>query len=302
MRNAASPVEETEPARQAPAGRSPAGTPGHRAAPRRTIGTRIRERITPRALIIGAGNVAVLVLLTLSWQVFAGRPGEGLAIVDEFYVGRPGEAWNEFLGWVEDGSLFTNAAITLREMLYGFLIGCVLGVVVGFALGLSNILGDILRPLVMAANTIPKLALAPMLIMWFGIGEASKVAVAALLVFFLVFNNTYQGVREVDRHLVDALKVLGASKALIVWRVTVPASLVWVVAGMRTSVPYAFLGAVVGEMMAAQDGLGTLIQKSSNAFQPSAMVAAILVLIVMALLLNAVISILERVLLRWRNV
>ncbi|MEU3168604.1 ABC transporter permease [Streptosporangium sp. NPDC006930] len=300
MKGRVAPVEEAEPAR-APAGRPPAAEPG-KLSQRRTIGTRVRERITPRALIVGAGNIGVLALLILAWQVFAGRPGEGLAIVDEFYVGRPGEAWAAFVGWVEDGTLLTNTIITLRETLYGFAIGCSLGVVAGFALGLSNILGDILRPLVMAANTIPKLALAPMLIMWFGIGEASKVAVAALLVFFLVFNNTYQGVREVDQHLVNALKMLGASRMLILRRVTIPSSLVWVVTSMRISVPYAFLGAVVGEMMAAQDGLGTLIQKSSNAFQPSAMVAAILVLIVMALILNAVISVLERVLLRWRYV
>lgn len=255
---------------------------------------------TTRNVLITGAQIATMVILILAWDLFAGPPGGRWTLVDQFYVGQPGEAWQAIKDWTADGTLKTHAIVTLRETIYGFVIGCVSGVAIGFLLAVNAHVGRVFYPLVMAANTVPKLALAPMLIMWFGIGEPSKIATAALLVFFLVFINTFQGVREVDQQLVNALKVIGAGRATILRRVTVPSSLVWVVTGMRTSVPYAFLGAVVGEMMAAQNGLGTLIQRSSNAFQPSMMMAAIIVLIAFALLLNAVIGILERIVLRWK--
>lgn len=270
------------------------------AAPSQPPSAKLRKLAAPGNLALVAAQVGVVVALVLAWDVFAGTPGEPFVIVDEFNVGRPGEAWDAIVRWLGDGTLATHATVTLRETLYGFVIGCVSGVVVGFLLAVNEHVGRIFRPLVMAANTVPKLALAPMLIMWFGIGEASKVATAALLVFFLVFLNTFQGVREVDPHLIDALRVMGASRFMIMVRVIVPSSLVWVVSGMRTSVPYAFLGAVVGEMMAAQNGLGTLILRSSNSFQPSQMMAAIIVLVVFALALNVLIGLVERVVLRWK--
>jgi NitT/TauT family transport system permease protein len=265
-----------------------------------TLSTKLRKLTRPGNLIVLGAQIGVVVALVVGWAVFAGPPGEPFVVVDEFFVGQPGEAWSAIVTWLGDGTLATHATVTLRETIYGFVIGCGSGIAIGFALAVNEHVGRVFRPLVMAANTIPKLALVPMLIMWFGIGEPSKIATAALLVFFLVFLNTFQGVREVDPHLINALKVTGASTFMIVRRVTIPSSLVWVVSGMRISVPYAFLGAVVGEMMAAQNGLGTLIQRSSNAFQPSQMMAAIVVLIAFALTLNVLITVLERVVLRWK--
>lgn len=265
-----------------------------------TISAKLRKWMSPNHLLVLAAQIAVVILLVIAWNVLAGRPGDRFVIVDEFYVGQPGEAWDAIVQWTRDGTLKLHAMVTLRETIYGFAIGCALGVIVGFLLAVNEQVGRVFRPLVMAANTIPKLALAPMLIMWFGIGEPSKIATAALLVFFLVFLNTFQGVREVDQQLVNGLRVIGASRFMIVRRVIIPSSLVWVVSGMRISIPYAFLGAVVGEMMAAQNGLGTLIQRASNSFQPSQMMAAILVLVAFALVLNALVSAFERIVLRWK--
>lgn len=264
-------------------------------SPRRSARS-IRKRLP-----VFAGQLAVFVALALFWQFCVGRPGEPWVLVDEFYVGRPAKAWDAIVRWNSDGTLSRYTLVTLKEMLWGFAFGCLGGMAVGFVLGLNEYLAKVLTPFIAMANTVPKLALAPLLIMWFGFESASKIALSALLVFFIVFTNTFAGVRDVDQNLINVMRVMGAGRTRIHWQVTLPSALVWVVASLRLAVPYAFLGAVVGQMLAAQEGLGVLIARAGAQFNPSALMGAIVVLAVMAWFIDLFVTALERRLLRWKD-
>lgn len=251
-------------------------------------------------LPVWAARIGILVAGLLLWELGSGDPNEG-ALLDEFMVGRPTEAWDTLVGWVNEGILLEASLVTLTETLIGFAIGAVAGMIVGILLGASPRLSDIFFPFVIAAYSAPRLALAPLLILWFGLGMASKVVLASILVFFLVFFSTYAGVRQVDRDLINVLRVVDASRWTIHRVVTLPSAAAHVITGIRMSVSYAFVGAVVGELMAGNTGLGALIAQEASAFNPSGIFASIAVLIVMALLLQMVVTWLERRALRWQT-
>ncbi len=184
----------------------------------------------------------------------------------------------------------------------GFIIGSVIGAVLGVWLGISAIAARLLNPYLNALNALPKVALAPLFVLWFGLGIESKIALAAVLVLFLVFLNTYAGVREVDQDLIDAARLMRATRVQVIVKVIVPSAMSWVFAGLKISVPYALIGAVLGEMIAANRGLGYLVQFSGAQFDTAGVFAVLLVIAVIAVALNFIVELVQHRIEHWRMV
>jgi NitT/TauT family transport system permease protein len=266
-----------------------------------TAGRGSRRPNDPRRWIVNIARIALPVGLLAAWELAAGDPAtDPGALIDSFYVSKPSEIWAALVGWVEDGVLLESVLATVTAMLYGFAVGASLGILVGIVLGSSPMLGDIFRPLIVALNAVPRLALVPLFILWFGFGLGSKVALVALIVFFLVFYSTYEGVRDVEQRLIDVLKVMNASRLTLQMKVRIPSAATWIIQGLRVSVPYALVAAVTAEIIGANTGIGYLIQLSAGTFFTAGVFAGIFVLVVVSVLINALVTLLEKRLLRWK--
>jgi NitT/TauT family transport system permease protein len=232
--------------------------------------------------------------LLAAWEASSGR------LIDPFWVSRPSEIFKYLWGVFADGSIFGHLAITLYETFAGFFIGAASGIALGFFLARKEVLAQILDPYIVAFNGIPRIALAPLFIIWFGIGPNSKVILVVTVVFFLTFFNTYAGVKGVDIELKNILRVMGASERQILFKVTIPATVPWIATGLKISLPYAIVSAVVGEFIAASKGLGYLINYNTSLFSTTGALGGILILALVVVLCNEVISRAEAYLLRWR--
>ncbi len=234
-----------------------------------------------------------LILLSF-WEVSSGR------LIDPFWVSSPSKVFRYLYEVFADGSIFGHLGITLYETFAGFLIGSVLGIGLGFVLGRREVLAQILDPYVVAFNGIPRIALAPLFIIWFGIGPTSKVILVLSVVFFLTFFNTYAGVKGVESELKNILRIMGASERQILMKVTLPAIVPWITTGLKISLPYAIVAAVVGEFIAASKGLGYLINYNTSLFSTTGALGGILILALVVVACNEVINRAESYLLRWR--
>ncbi len=228
------------------------------------------------------------------WELSSGR------LIDPFWVSSPSAVFQCLWGVFADGSIFGHLAITLYETFAGFFIGAVSGIALGFLLARKEVLAQVLDPYIVAFNGIPRIALAPLFIIWFGIGPNSKVILVVTVVFFLTFFNTYAGVKGVDIELKNVLRVMGASERQILFKVTIPATVPWIATGLKISVPYALVAAVVGEFVAASKGLGYLINYNTSLFSTTGALGGILILALVVVVCNEVISRAEAYLLRWR--
>lgn len=245
--------------------------------------------------LVGLLRLGVLVVALVIWQVIAG------ALDIEFFISRPTDVWDQLVDWVTSGYLFDNLGVTLLATLYGFVLGAVAGIVVGFVLGLITILGRLLDPFVTAVYSLPKLALAPLFVLWFGIDLEMKVVLTAVIVFFLVFWNTYAGVRETDKDLVDVLRVMGAKRSDMIRKVVLPGSLTYIYVGLKLAIPYALTGAVVGELIASNKGIGFMLMSAAGAFNTAGVMAALVVLMVIATLMNTLLNVTESYVMRWKR-
>ncbi|HEY1266636.1 MAG TPA: ABC transporter permease [Candidatus Binatia bacterium] len=234
-----------------------------------------------------------LVLLAV-WEAASGR------LIDPFWVSRPSDIFKYLWGVFADGSIFGHLAITLYETFVGFFIGAASGIALGFFLARKEVLAQVLDPYIVAFNGIPRIALAPLFIIWFGIGPNSKVILVVTVVFFLTFFNTYAGVKGVDVELKNILRVMGASERQILFKVTIPATVPWIATGLKISLPYAIVSAVVGEFIAASKGLGYLINYNTSLFSTTGALGGILILALVVVICNEIISRAEAYLLRWR--
>ena len=190
--------------------------------------------------------------------------------------------------------------MTLRETFFGYVLGGLSGIAVGVVLARLEFVAQVLDPFIVAANGIPRVALAPLFIIWFGIGELSKIVLASTLTFFLTFYGTFSGLRAVEPAYQEIARVMGASERQIFFKVSLPAASPWIVSALKVGVPFSLIGAIIGEFMAASRGLGYMIQFSTNQFDTTAAVSGILVLMVCVMLFNGVLNRLERYVLRWR--
>lgn len=232
--------------------------------------------------------------LLVLWELSAGR------IIDPFWVSSPSRISLYLWEVTSDGSIFGHLAITLYETFVGFFIGAFAGIGLGFFLAGKETLAQVLDPYIVAFNGIPRIALAPLFIIWFGIGPSSKIVLVVLVVFFLTFFNTYSGVKGVDVELKNILRIMGATDRQILFKVTVPATIPWITTGLKMSVPYAIVGAVVGEFIAASAGLGYLINYNTALFFTTGALGGILVLALVVVICNEVINRAEAYFLRWR--
>jgi NitT/TauT family transport system permease protein len=252
--------------------------------------------------------IAMRILVAITtiglWEWIAG-PGiimGALEIkIDPFFISKPSAIVERLAEWVIAGTLWFHLWITLQEMISGFVLGAVAGIFVGFLLGKNEFLAQVLDPFIIAIYSLPKIALAPLVILWFGLDLTPKIVLAAIVVFFLVFYNAYTGVREVERELVDALRLMGASSMQILLKVELPSALTLIFLGLKMSVPYALIGAIVGEMMAANKGIGALLQNSAGQFDTAGVFASLLVLMIVSTILNEILQRSEGVVLRWKS-
>lgn len=241
-----------------------------------------------------ACRVAFGVGILLLWEVAAGR------WVDPFWFSSPRRIVQHLLQWGREGTLFPHLLVTLRETFLGFLLGSVAGILVGALLSRLHFVASVLDPFIVAANGIPRVALAPLFIIWFGIGELSKIVLASTLTFFITFYATFSGLRAVEPAYRDIARVMGASERQIFFKVNLPAASPWIVSALKVGVPFSLIGAIIGEFMAASRGLGYMIQFNTNQFDTTGAVSGILVLMVCVMLFNGALNRLERYALRWR--
>lgn len=246
-------------------------------------------------LRLWGARLALLAVFVGGWELASGR------IIDPFWVSAPSLVLERLWEWIASGMLWLHLGITLEESLAGFVSGAICGIGLGLLLGRHAFLARVLDPFILAIYSLPKVALAPLFILWFGIGLTPKVVMSGVIVFFLVFYNTYAGVREADQDLIDVVRLMRGRRMHVLRLVVIPSAMVWVFTGLRISVPYALIGAVVGEMMASNKGLGSLIEGSAGQFDTSGVFAALLVLTIISTLLNEGLNRMEAIVMRWKK-
>jgi NitT/TauT family transport system permease protein len=252
-----------------------------------------------RRLLVNGLRVLFLVVIIGGWQL-----ATSVGIVDKFFWGQPSGIWAQIVKWVTQGTaqgpLWLQIAVTLEETILGFVIGVVLGIIFGVILGRNQFLADILGPYIKAANSIPRVVLGSIFVIGLGLGIQSKVALAVVLVFFIVFFNAFQGVREADRNLLANARILGANQRQLTTEVILPSALTWIIASLHTSFSFALVGAVVGEFLGSTEGIGLMIQTAQGTFNANGVFAAMAILAVVALTMEALVTALENRLLHWR--
>lgn len=255
----------------------------------------IRRR---RSMII-ALRLAVLVVVLGGWELAA-----RFKVIDPFFYSMPSMIWAQIVEWMRDGTsqgpLWTQVLVTLEETVIGFLIGSVAGVVCGILLGRNKLLSDVFSLYIQIANSIPRVVLGSIFVIALGLGMASKVALAVVMVFFVVFGNAFQGVREADKYMIANAQILGASPRQLTMAVVIPSAMSWILASLHVSFGFALVGAVVGEFLGAKEGIGLLISTAQGAFNASGVFAAMIVLAVVALAADFLLSRIEKRLLKWR--
>lgn len=251
-----------------------------------------------KRLIIGL-RFAVLFIVLGGWEL-----ASSLKWIDPFFYSQPSLIWAQIVEWVRDGTsqgpLWMQVAVTLEETVIGFLIGSVAGVIAGILLGRNKLLSDVFSVYIQIANSIPRVVLGSVFVIALGLGMASKVALAVVMVFFVVFGNAFQGVREADKYMIANAQILGASPRQLTTAVVIPSAMSWILASLHVSFGFALVGAVVGEFLGAKEGIGLLISSAQGAFNASGVFAAMIVLAVVALAADFLLTTLEKRLLKWR--
>lgn len=248
-----------------------------------------RNRVTLRF-----AQLAFAVGVLLLWEYASGR------WIPTLFVSKPSLIAIRLQDLAASGDLLFHAGVTATHALGGFALGATLGLGVGLLLGRLAFLANLLDPFLMAFYSLPKVALAPLFVLWFGIGVEMKVLFVAMIVFFLVFLNTYTGVRQVSREQITVLRLMGADERHILTKVILPSAVTWVFAGLRLSVPYALIGAIIGELIASNRGLGYLLSDATAQFNTAGAFAALATIMLMAMVLNACVRLAERLLMPWQ--
>jgi NitT/TauT family transport system permease protein len=239
-------------------------------------------------LLLGATTLAL-------WQWLTSN-----GILDKFFFSRPGDIALRVWQWVSSGSILPHLATTLSEAILAFLIGVGAGVLLGFLLARSPFLSDLLHPYIRIFNALPRVVLAPIFLLWFGLGIWSKVALGVTVVFFIVFFNTYQGVRDADVVQLNNARMLGASERQLIRHVLIPSALSWIFSSLHISIGFAIIAVVVGEYLGSSRGVGYLISQAEGVFDTTGVFAGMVVLSAVVLAVGALVDRLERYLLRWK--
>ena len=257
------------------------------------------------ALRLRAWQALLLAALLVAWHVLTSPtllPAFYFSNPDQaaFFFGQPLEVGARIVKWFASGEIFVHLGVTLFETLMAFVLGTGLGLALGLWLALSPTASAILDPYIKALNSMPRVILAPIFSVWFGLGVWSKVALGVTLVFFIVFFNVFQGVREVSPTVLASARMLGADRRQLLRHVYLPSATSWVFSSLHTSVGLAFVGAVVGEYLGSARGVGYLILQAEGTFDMNTVMAGICVLTAFALVLDALVGVAERRLMRWQ--
>ena len=240
-------------------------------------------------------QLAVFLLLVGVWQVLA-----AFGFIDPFFFSQPSAIAAKIVEWLTGGYIWPHLAVTLLEALLAFVIGAVLGVAAGLAFARIELLAAVFDPYIRILNALPRVILAPIFILWFGLGVASKVALGVTLVFFVVFFNTFQGIREVDPVVRNNARMLQASDRQMLRYVYLPSAMAWIFSSLHTSIGFALVGAVVGEYIGAARGIGYVVAQAQGVFDTTGVFAGLILTSAVVLCIDLAINRLERHLLRWR--
>jgi sulfonate transport system permease protein len=245
-------------------------------------------------MIVAQIALALVVLLSWEWASTSG-------LLDPFFFSRPSDVIHRVATWFATGLIWPHMLTTFTEAVLAFAIGALLGIVCGFVLASVPLLAALLEPYIRIANALPRVVLAPIFLLWFGLGIWSKVALGVTVVFFIVFFNTYRGVRDVDRVIIDHVRMLGATRAQLIRHVLLPSALTWIFSSLHVSIGMAIIAVVVGEYLGASRGIGFLIARAEGVFDTTGVFAGMTVLAAGVLLVGSGVSRLERHLLRWKR-
>lgn len=230
----------------------------------------------------------------LLWEIASGR------WIEPFLISSPSQILKSFIAQIQTGDLIQHSLVTFKEIGIGFPSGAVSGIATGYIFGRSRALAEVFEPIIMALYGIPRTALAPLFIVWLGIGIWSKVGMVFLLVFFLNFFNTYAGMKQMDQEYIDLARLMGARGMKLTFKVILPAVSPYVFTGIKTSIPFSVIGAMVGEFIAATEGIGFFIRLSAGVFKTADVFVGILVLMLLVIVMNKIADLVERRVLQWQ--
>jgi NitT/TauT family transport system permease protein len=259
----------------------------------------LAERQRRRWRMIIALRIIVFVLFVGGWEL-----GVRAGFLDSFFFGQPSAIIDKLIDWIHNGTsigpLWKQVWVTIYEAGAGFVIGSVLGVLFGITLGRNQLLSDVFSIYIKIANSIPRIVMGSIFIVALGLGSPSKIALAVVMVFFVVFGNAFQGVREADKNLIANARILGASDWQVTRAVILPSALSWILASLHVSFGFALIGAIVGEFLGAREGMGLLIASAQGSFDSNGVFAAMIVIAVVALCAEWILTTIEKRLLTWR--
>ena len=247
-----------------------------------------------RSLWINLLRIGVVGGFFLLWEMAAGR------WIEPFLISSPSRIFSSFIANIQSGTLIEHTWVTFQEIGIGFPLGAISGISAGYLFGRSRTLAEVFEPIIIALYGVPRTALAPLFIVWLGIGIWSKVGVVLLLTFFLNFFNTYAGMKQMDREYIDLARLMGAKGYKLTFRVILPAVSPYIFTGLKTSIPFSVIGAVVGEFIASTEGLGFFIRLSAGIFKTADVFVGILVLMPMVIVMNTIAGLIERRVLQWQ--
>lgn len=252
-----------------------------------------------RALLISL-QIGVAVAMIAIWHILTTTRLIGDPDKLQFFFSTPADVARQIWAWFAKGAIWYHLWITLSEAILAFVIGAVAAIVLGFWFARQPRLAAVFDPYIKAANALPRVVLAPIFTLWFGLGIWSKVALGVTLVFFIVFFNVYQGVKEVNRTVLENARMLGMSERQLLRHVYLPSALSWVFSSLHTSIGFAVVGAVVGEYLGSAAGLGYLIAQAEGMFDIAGVFAGMFVLSAFVLVIDGLVTLTERRLLRWQ--
>ncbi|MBI1416206.1 MAG: ABC transporter permease subunit [Limimaricola sp.] len=285
-------IAQPQAQREAPT-QTPAG------ASEQALAAQAHARVLRHKRLVLLGQIGIAAFILGGWQI-----GAMTGVIDPFFFGSPVgiviRLWDWGLNGTAYGSFWLQIWVTLEEALLGFLVGVSSGIVLGVLLGEIPYLAEVIGPYIKIVNALPRIVLGSIFVMWLGLGLPSKVVLAAVLVFFVVFFNAFQGVRSVDRNLVSNARILGASRLQVVRHVVVPSAMTWIIASLHVALGFSIIGAIVGEFLGSQRGLGLVIATAQNTFDANGVFGAMLVIGALALSAEALMAMVERRLLAWQ--
>ena len=251
--------------------------------------------LSMRGLGVTIVRVAIIGGFFLLWEIASGR------WIEPFLISSPSRIFSSLISGFQSGDLLQHTWVTFEEIAIGFPVGAISGIALGYAFGRSRVLADIFEPIIIALNGIPRTALAPLFIVWLGIGIWSKVGVVFLLTFFLNFFITYTGMRQMDQEYIDLARLMRVKGWKLTFKVIFPAISPYLFTGIRTSIPFAVIGAIVGEFVASTEGVGFFIRMSAGIFKTADVFVGIIILMIMVIIMDKIAELIERRALRWQT-